>query len=51
MPWPAQREQAIVAATDPAKLPVVEQIIAKHPDDQVLVIGTYLEQLTRSPRS
>ena len=39
------REQAIIAATDPAKLPVVEQIIAKHPDDQVLVIGTYLEQL------
>ncbi len=39
------REQAILAATDPAKLPVVEQIIAKHPDDQVLVIGTYLEQL------
>jgi DNA excision repair protein ERCC-3 len=24
---------------------VVEQIVAKHPDDQVLVIGTYLEQL------
>jgi DNA excision repair protein ERCC-3 len=39
------REQAIIAATDPAKLPVVEQIIAKHPDDHVLVIGTYLEQL------
>ncbi|HSN76396.1 MAG TPA: helicase-associated domain-containing protein [Anaerolineae bacterium] len=39
------REQAIIAATDPAKLPVVEQIIAKHRDDQVLVIGTYLEQL------
>jgi DNA excision repair protein ERCC-3 len=42
-----QREQAIIAATDPAKLPVVEQIIAKHPDDQVLVIGTYLEQLSQ----
>ncbi len=39
------REQAIIAATDPAKLPVVEQIIAKHPNDQVLVIGTYLDQL------
>ena len=39
------RAQAILAATDPAKIPVVEQIIAKHPDDQVLVIGTYLEQL------
>jgi DNA excision repair protein ERCC-3 len=32
-------------ATDPGKLPGVEQIIAKHPDDQVLVIGTYLDQL------
>ena len=39
------REQALLAATDPAKLPAVEQIIAKHPDDQVLVIGTYLDQL------
>lgn len=41
----SNREQAVLAATDPAKLPVVEQIITKHPDDQVLVIGTYLEQL------
>lgn len=40
------REQAVLSATDPAKLPVVEQLIAKHPDDQVLVIGTYLEQLS-----
>jgi DNA excision repair protein ERCC-3 len=39
------REQAVLSATDPAKLSVVEEIIAKHPDDQVLVIGTYLEQL------
>ena len=34
-----------IAATDPDKLNVVEELIAKHPDDQVLVIGTYLEQL------
>ena len=39
------REQAVLSATDPAKLTAVEEIIAKHPDDQVLVIGTYLEQL------
>ena len=39
------REQYHVAATDPAKLTVVEQLIARHPDDQVLVIGTYLDQL------
>ena len=39
------REQSLLAATDPGKLPVVEEIIAKHPDDQVLVIGTYLDQL------
>jgi len=37
--------QYAIAASDPAKFPVVEQIIARHPDDQVLVIGTYLEQL------
>lgn len=39
------REQYRIAATDPAKFPVVEQLIAKHPDDQVLVIGMYLDQL------
>jgi DNA excision repair protein ERCC-3 len=38
--------QYAVAATDPAKLDVVQTIIAKHPDDQILVIGTYLEQLS-----
>ncbi|MCX7671831.1 MAG: DEAD/DEAH box helicase [Anaerolineae bacterium] len=42
--------QYVIAATDPAKLPVVEQIIAKHPDDQILIIGTYLEQLEEAAR-
>lgn len=42
--------QYAIAATDPAKFPVVEQIIAKHPDDQILVIGTYLEQLEEIAR-
>ncbi|OQA47001.1 MAG: Type III restriction enzyme, res subunit [Chloroflexi bacterium ADurb.Bin325] len=41
------REQYRLAATDPAKMAVVQQLIAKHPDDQVLVIGTYLDQLTK----
>jgi DNA excision repair protein ERCC-3 len=39
------RAQYELAATDPAKNSVVQQLIAKHPDDQVLVIGTYLAQL------
>ena len=42
--------QYAVAATDPAKMGIVEQIIAKHPDDQILVIGTYLDQLTEMAR-
>lgn len=42
--------QYAIAATDPAKLPVVEQLIAKHPDDQILVIGTYLEQLAEAAK-
>ncbi len=45
------RVQYAVAATDPAKMPIVEQIITKHPDDQVLVIGTYLEQLEAMARA
>ena len=40
-----------IAATDPDKLKVVEELIAKHPDDQVLVIGTYLEQLHEAARA
>jgi DNA excision repair protein ERCC-3 len=41
------KEQYRVASTDPAKIPIISQIIAKHPDDQILVVGTYLEQLER----
>ncbi len=42
------KQQYAIAATDPVKLDVVEQLIAKHPDDQILVIGTYLEQLEQA---
>jgi DNA or RNA helicases of superfamily II len=34
-----------LAATARTKLPVIESIVARHPDDQVLVIGAYLDQL------
>ncbi|UQX89113.1 DEAD/DEAH box helicase [Jatrophihabitans telluris] len=34
-----------LAATARTKLPVIEAIVAKHPDDQILVIGAYLDQL------
>ncbi len=44
------REQYTISACDPAKLVAVEEILAKHPDDQVLVIGTYLEQLAEAAR-
>lgn len=39
-------ERYRLAATNARKGPVVEQLIARHPDAQVLVLGTYLEQLT-----
>jgi DNA excision repair protein ERCC-3 len=39
-----------IAATDPAKLDIVEAVIAKHPGDQVLVIGTYLDQLDQAAK-
>jgi len=34
-----------LAATAHTKLPVIRTIVEKHPDDQVLVIGAYLDQL------
>jgi DNA excision repair protein ERCC-3 len=34
-----------IAATARTKLPVIEAIVARHPNDQVLVIGAYLDQL------
>jgi DNA excision repair protein ERCC-3 len=34
-----------IAATARTKLPVIEAIVNRHPDDQVLVIGAYLDQL------
>jgi DNA excision repair protein ERCC-3 len=34
-----------VAATARTKLPVVKAIVDRHPDEQVLVIGAYIEQL------
>jgi DNA excision repair protein ERCC-3 len=34
-----------IAATARTKLPVIRTIVERHPDDQVLVIGAYLDQL------
>jgi DNA excision repair protein ERCC-3 len=34
-----------LAATARTKLPVIRSIVERHPDDQVLVIGAYLDQL------
>ncbi len=34
-----------IAATSPEKLEVLERILAKHSEDQVLIIGQYVEQL------
>ncbi len=40
-----EREKYRVAAENPRKLAALEQLLAKHPDDSVLVIGMYLDQL------
>ena len=39
------REKYRVAAENPEKFEVLDQLLAKHADDNVLVIGMYLEQL------
>ncbi len=39
------REQYHVAATNPAKLEVLRRLVSMHREDNVLVIGQYIEQL------
>ena len=39
------REKYKLAATNPAKLDIVQRLLNQHKDDQVLVIGQYLDQL------
>lgn len=39
------RSKYRVAAENPAKLPLVRELLARHPGEQALVIGQYLDQL------
>ena len=39
------RERYRIGATSPSKTPVIEKLLAKHANDQVLIIGQFLEQL------
>jgi DNA excision repair protein ERCC-3 len=45
-----QREKYRVAAENPLKLKATEALVARHRDDQVLIIGQYLEQLEQLAR-
>lgn len=39
------RRKYTVASTNPAKLEVIDAILEKHPNDQVLIIGQFIDQL------
>jgi len=39
------REKISIAANNPNKIPVLEELLNKHDQDSVLIIGTYLRQL------
>jgi DNA excision repair protein ERCC-3 len=40
-----EREKYRIAAENPAKLTALDQLVARHEGDQVLIIGMYLDQL------
>ncbi|MCP4544368.1 MAG: DEAD/DEAH box helicase family protein [Chloroflexi bacterium] len=42
-----QRQKYRIAAENPRKFDVLDQLIDKHPDEQLLIIGMYLDQLDR----
>jgi DNA excision repair protein ERCC-3 len=39
------REKISIAANNPNKIPILKELLAKHDQDSVLIIGTYLRQL------
>jgi DNA excision repair protein ERCC-3 len=39
------RQKISIAANNPNKVPILKQLLAKHDQDSVLIIGTYLHQL------
>ncbi|MGI8824286.1 MAG: DNA repair helicase XPB [Chloroflexota bacterium] len=39
------REKYRIAAENPVKLQILDELVAKHRDDEVLIIGQYLDQL------
>ncbi|MDF2993829.1 MAG: xpbC [Microbacterium sp.] len=41
----ADEDRYRLAATAPAKIDVVRRLVARHPDERVLVIGQYLDQI------
>ncbi len=41
----SERQRFRIAATSPAKRPIISRLIAQHPDDQILVIAQYLDQI------
>ena len=40
-----ERQRFRIAATSLAKRPIISKLIAQHPDDQILVIAQYLDQI------
>ncbi|HHT84881.1 MAG TPA: DEAD/DEAH box helicase [Firmicutes bacterium] len=40
-----ERDKYRIAATNPEKYPLVKAIIERHPEDQILVLGQYIDQL------
>ncbi len=45
-----QRSKYRIASENPLKIPVVQQLIENHSEDQILVIGQYLSQLAELAR-
>ena len=39
------RERFAIAAKNARKGPVLDQLLERHPDEQILLLGTYIEQL------
>ncbi|MFH1006750.1 MAG: DNA repair helicase XPB [Candidatus Latescibacterota bacterium] len=46
----SKRAKFRIASENPTKIPLVERLIERHPEDQILVIGLYIQQVTEIAR-
>jgi DNA excision repair protein ERCC-3 len=47
----SNKDKFYISSTNPGKIPVIKHLIRTHPSDNILIIGTYVDQLNKISQS